>query len=414
MTQQLQRPLVAKKKIQDQSLARGVSAIVTRIGWPLGFAGLLWAGAAQADDQLGYLKPYAGVNLGYDDNVVRLDDRSGLPASIDNRSSTFQKLEVGADARTYVGQQQLNFTGSLWRQRYDDIDALDYTGINAKAAWKIKAGQNWKGQLYYDFSRMLREFEYLSIAEAGVRESGTLGVRASRALGYRHQLEVFASHSDVSIERARSIDVSQDVDRDVLGARYTHALTAGNRVGAEIRYLKRDGQTQLTNNNFEQASVGPFLQWAVGAKSQLDVFVGYAKRKADDSSADDYSGLVADLEFAWQASTKSALVASAWRKASNLNDEISNYALVQGVRLEPTWQASEKLSFSAFGDYENRDFRGGIGRDDDVFKAGAAVTWLLPKALSMTLRYEHGDRDSSRALTDFDFNTTSLELQFRP
>lgn len=413
MTQQSQRPLVAKK-LQEQCLATAVGAVVKSLSRPVGLIGLLLAGAAQADDQLGYLKPYVGINLGYDDNVVRLDDQASLPASIEDRSSTFQKLEVGADARTYVGQQQLNFTGSLWRQRYDDIDALDYTGIQAKAAWKIKAGENWKGQLYYDFSRMLREFEYLSVAEAGIRESGTIGVRASRALGYRHQVEVFASHADVSIERDRSIDVSQDVDRDVLGARYTHALTAGNRVGAEIRYLQRDGDTQLTNNDFEQTSVGPFLQWAVGAKSRLDAFVGYANRKADDRNADDYSGLVADVEFSWQASTKSALVASAWRKASNLNDEISNYALVQGLKLEPTWQASEKLSFSAFGTYENRDFRGGTGRDDDVFKAGAAVTWLLPKSLRMTLRYEHGDRDSSRALTDFDFNTTSLELQLRP
>lgn len=414
MIQQPQRPLLANGS-KSPCLALVITTMVRGLGRPLGMAAILFSGAAYADEQLGYLKPYAGIHVGYDDNVVRSDERGSLPAALAEQGSTYQRLEVGADARTYVGQQQLNLSGGVWRQRYDDLDELDHTGVKAKALWKIRAGEDWKGQLYYDFSRLLREFEYLSVPEAGIRETGTIGARVSRSLGYRHQVEVFASHADVSIERDRNIEV----DRDVLGARYSHALSAGNRVGAELRYLQREGDNQsLSNtpasNDFEQTSIGPFLRWAVGAKSQLDAFVGYANRKPEDSVADEYSGLVADIEFSWQVSTKSDLVVSAWRKASNLNDEISNYALVQGLRLEPTWQASEKVSLSAFGTYENRDFRGGVGREDDVFKAGAAVTWRLPKSLSMTLRYEHGDRDSSRALTDFDFNVTSLEVRLSP
>lgn len=402
-------------KWNQRCLASSIGVIVKSMAPPVGLAALLIAGVAHGDEQLGYLKPYAGVSLGYDDNVVRSDDRRNLPVSLDNQSSSYQRLEAGVAARTYVGQQQLNLEGSLWRQRYDDLDALDYTGVDAKASWKIKAGENWKGQVFYSFSRMLREFEYLSAPEAGVRETGTIGARASRSLGYRDQLEVFASHADVSIERAQDIDV----DRDVLGLRYTHALSAGNRVGAEVRYLKREGESQEIagfngSNDFEQTSVGPFLQWAIGAKSRLDAFVGYANRDPEDSAAREFTGLVADIEFSWQASTKSELVTSAWRKASNLNDEISDYALVQGLRVEPTWQATEKLSLSAFGTYENRDFRGGSNRDDDVFKAGAALTWQLPQSLSMTLRYEHGDRDSSRAQTDFDYNVTSLEVRIDP
>jgi len=98
---------------------------------------------------------------------------------------------------------------------------------------------------------------------------------------------------------------------------------------------------------------------------------------------------------------------------SNLGDEIAEYAVVDGVSIEPIWYLTEKVNLRVEASYENRNFQVDpfkSDRQDDVGAAGAFVDWEIARNIKLSAGIDSERRSSTRALQDYDFNRFQIQV----
>ena len=394
-----------------KSLARAeITALLTLIAGVTLLAGsnALHAADAQPDT---FWVPYVAATAGYEDNLLRRSDAAPIPAQFDDISSTFATLAGGLDAQAMLRKQRFTFNGELVRRRYQDIDALDHTGGHANFAWHLGLGKDWGGRISYNFTRGLRNFEFLETLVEDLRNTGRIGFSLTRQLGLRHQLELFGSHTDLRFGGPERESTDIRVDRDSLGLRYSYALSRRSKVGGVIQREQRRGVGLSEAGDFDHDSIGAFLQWSVGNKSRLDAEVHYARRDLELASGNDFDGLLGRLNFNWQTTEKTRVQALYDRRLSNLTDEIPGIALIDEVRLQPTWQATENIELGLNARYVRRDFRSVLGRIDRLYTVGASANWTLPRSITLGILVEHRNREGNDLLSDYE--GTLINLSFK-
>ena len=105
--------------------------------------------------------------------------------------------------------------------------------------------------------------------------------------------------------------------------------------------------------------------------------------------------------------------AEAYRDLSNLGDEVAEYAVVNGVSIEPSWTLTETVNLRVNASYETRDFRVDqleSDREDDVYTAGAFVDWDINRNIALSLGVDGQRRSSTRELQDFEFNRFQVQI----
>ena len=110
---------------------------------------------------------------------------------------------------------------------------------------------------------------------------------------------------------------------------------------------------------------------------------------------------------------RNQLQADVWRDLSNLGDEIAEYAVVNGISVEPSWSLTETLNLRINASYENRDFKVDpleSDREDDVYTAGAFVDWEISRNITVSVGVDAQRRSSTRELQDYDFNRFQVEI----
>ena len=357
--------------------------------------------AAPFDDPEISYGTYVGARALHDDNPGRTASNS--------ESSSMAEISAGVAKKVTFGQQNLQFGANIYHQDFEDIDLLSHTGgdANVRLAWKLSAAL--RGNVAVDYNRALRDQEHLNSIDGGLRESTTVGMGVTHAFNTATELELRLARSLINIERSEDLDV----DRDKAILRLTHRLRGDNKqFGLEINALERNADSSNpldTQNDFSQQAYGIFARWQVGTSLGLRGKLLHASR--DTESGNNFDGLIGSAAATLKASEKTSVVLEARRQVSNLSDESSDYAVIDSVTLQPNWQPTERLNLSLFAGYETREFEGISQREDDVTRAGAALTWKLLKASSVSFVYEYGDRSSNVATFDYDYEIFSLQLR---
>ena len=351
--------------------------------------------------------PYASIGYGYDSNIFRYDDEVRVEGG---QSDQFLMANAGFDAEILVGQQRHELSGVISRTAFDTHDELDYTGAKATAIWHWSAAGAYTGTLGYKYRRTPRDFanQFSLDKEQDIRTEHQFLGSADIDLPGHWIIGGRAEASDISFSESEALDLQ----RTTLGATGTYVSAAGNEIGLDAEYV--DGEYQEDRlGDFEEYTVGPFLEWKLTERTQLQARVGYTARDNLDSASEDYDGMTGRLALDFTDSGRSKFTASIYRDLSNLGDEIAEYAVVDGVRLEPSWQFANGLDLRLVGGYEKRDFKAqlpGEAREDDVVIAGAFAEWGISRHFRVSLGIDTERRSSTRELQDYDFNRIQLQL----
>lgn len=372
------------------------------------------------------LHPYAFVGLTYDSNLLLVSDSPVAKAALQEfigtgeTSDWYSTLGAGFDSEITKGQQRFLFNGQIYRNSYDRFNELDFTGGDARAQWKWAAGRLWSGTLGYDFSRSLKSFANQDIPERDVINRNRVYGDANRWISERWRVGASADWTDIAF----SSNTTQDRNLYGGGLGLDYVTLAGNSVGLEARVVDARFKN-VPARDYTKLDVGPVADWRVTGTTRLRAAAGYARQTYDKTPERDYDGPVGRLTAIWDATGKTRITSEIWRDISSLGDEIATYAIVDGISIEPQWAITPKTLLKAFAGYERRDFSGsrdlpdGIpgnlpvdgDRVDDVYTYLVGAEWKIRENVILSVEYNAGNRDSTRALQDYDYQAIQGQLR---
>ncbi|MCP4000903.1 MAG: outer membrane beta-barrel protein [Gammaproteobacteria bacterium] len=351
------------------------------------------------------ISPYASVKYQHDSNLFRLPDE--IPPA-DGRSDQYSTITGGIDSAFKYSQQELVLKGYMYRNSYNTYDYLDYTGGNGLAQWNWSGGKKLDGTLGYKYDRRMRGFENQIIPNPlkNLKTEKTVFASMDFKLLRNWVLNLRGSLAEIDFTTSELLNL----DRNAAGGSIDYVSRSGNQFGFDIE-ITSGSYNNDSLKNYNKLEIGPTFDWKMTEKTKLRGQLGYSRRENDDINRIDYDGFTADVTLVRKGAKGDKLTAKAWRKLSNLNDEIANFAIVQGVSIEPRWQLSSKIAFGFKMGYEYRDFQGaglippppGVGsRDDNVYTGNISVDWKLNNIFDLSLGLDAEKRSSNREFRDYD------------
>jgi hypothetical protein len=357
----------------------------------------LAANGVQGDDQwvrtLDLLNPYASVAYAYDSNLFRVDD--AVPTA-EGRSDQVATLSAGFDAEIRSGQQRYELGAMVNHNLFNTYDYLDYTGGKATAFWHWSVGDAATGSVGYQYKRTLRDFaNQLAVQKTkDIRTEHKLAASGDIDLPGQWRLGLRADVADIGYSNTKTLDLL----RTTAGAGLNYVSRSGNLIGFDAEFIKGDFDSN-PNSDFDEYNIGPTLQWHLTPRTKVDY--------------DDVTGRVA-LRMADDGRGK--MTATLWRDISNLGDESADFAVVNGVKVEPSWKLPNGMDLRLNASYEKRDFQeelAGLVRKDDVYTGGVFLDWGVARNITLTFGVDAQRRSSTRPLQDFDFARVQLQVTGR-
>lgn len=359
-------------------------------------------------------RPYASVGISYDSNIYRLDDDA--PKIGDTLADEYVTLAVGFDARLERREQRFNINGELNHSLYNEHDELDHTGSRFNAIWHWYASEGTTGDLGFRHRRALRDFANQSTLERvdEIRMENALFANGAFPVARNLRAGARAEFADISYGETERLDLQ----RSTVGASFGYVSAAGNWAGLDGEYIfgRYDNNSRA---DFDEYTVGPKVEWNFPGRTSAVATIGYTARDYDEATRVDYDGVTGRVDFKVEDDGRNGMEASIYRKLSNLDDEVADYAIVTGIRIEPRFKLRESFMLRLVAGYEQRDFDRDPtlapsvtngDRTDDVFMAGAFVDWDVHRNVRLTFGADLQQRDSTRELQDYDFGRVQLKV----
>lgn len=389
------------------------------------------ASLAQVDARLlQQLKPYADAGVSFDSNFFRLPrqivannlyDGQGTP------SDMYYTLRAGLDGELDVSRQNFIIQGEVFREIFDDFSEQSYTGGTANLLWNWSLADRWTGELGYGYDRARQGYENQTIRSGNpaqpfrrkrfdVRSRQNLIGRANYELTPDWTVYVNTKLSDIRFREQSQLDLQ----RTMAGAGVDYMTVAGNRIGFNAEVVDGDFE-QDAQPDFDEFNFGPTANWEVSGRTRLRGRIAYTSRDFSDPEQEDFDGITWRLTLARDPGELTNTEFSIYRNISTLNDDISNYAVVDGISVAPVWRLSGKTLARFQASYEVRDFRGvgnlnpqaiGLsGREDKVGSVGATLEWEATRAITLSLGYTYEDRSSTREIEEYDYSLIELRVR---
>lgn len=378
--------------------------------------GSLPAFGAQADlahgDQglahfLDVTNPYVSLDYANDSNVLRLDD---ITPAVDGRSDQYATLGLGFSADIEASRQRFKVDGEFDARRYNNHDDYDYNGGDFGAIWHWTGSDTLTGTVGYRFRRSLREFtnELSATRPFDLRTANHGFGSAELDLPGNWKGAVRGEFADITFSDTSSLDLQ----KSIVGTSATYVSSAGNELGVDLEG-RHGNYVNNSGSDYDQYSIGPTLKWKFTVRTQLDASVGYTKRNYTDSVRPNFGGATGQVALTIADAGRGSLTASAWRELSNLTDEIPDYAVVDGVSLEPGWTLSNGITVRLRGSYEHRDFRDASGttaRLDDIGVVSGFLDWPIGRHVKLTGGITTERRSSTRLGQDYEYLLQQIQI----
>jgi exopolysaccharide biosynthesis operon protein EpsL len=353
------------------------------------------------------LVPYLYGGVLYDSNLFRVADDEEAQARLGTTDTddVISRAGTGVKARVPVSLQVLRFDGWLEHVDFDRFDQLDHNAADADAAWDWQAGRLWSGSLEGGYSRGLARFEELESVARDIKTSRDLAFDAGFRFLPDWELAAGSEVRRTDHRRRDRLDRTQTTHFAAL--RYyslagTHVGLRGSRTEAEFDDPEVFDSGETLVNDYTETAYGLVLGWEGTSKSRLQARLGYTRRAHEQRPQRDFDGLTARAGYLWRASAKTSLQLDVWRELQSLEDEVTQFVEVRGLRLSPHWQAMPWLRIRGALAAERRQFDGASGTDspnegrgDDVRSASLGLDYELLRRLHFSVEAEVEERDSN-------------------
>ena len=361
-------------------------------------------------------KPMVELFYGYDDNPLRLQNGNG------SRFATVRS-EVKAKSDWSRHEMSIDLRGSF--THFSDVEHNDRPEAAAILRGRIDVTKTTRIEL--------EERAALTTQSAGTPDSVTgakrppniytLGSTAGVVQGFnRFEVGLYGGferniYQNAELLGGGIVDLS-DSNYNTYSARMraSYEVTGGVRPFVETAIDRRVFDNEIDQFGVRHASDG--MKANVGiAFDRPEVIkgeasIGYGRRSYEDPTLQDVSGLMINSLLVWKASglTKVTLAIKSEIGESTLTN--ASGVLTREAKITVDHAFRRWLIGSAFGSYGVDDYRG-IGRTDDRFSYGAALTYYFNRSLALRGELRQERLTSNSPGQDYTANVALIGLRLQ-
>lgn len=335
------------------------------------------------------ITPYAGVGIGYDDNVLRLPNAAAAQAmGVGGLSDTTRREQFGLALDKTISQQHLTANLNVANVDYNRFTQLDHLDKNLAANWNWHAGNHVEGNVGLTYSQGLTPFIDFHLLAPNIRTQVNEYADASWLFHPSWRVRAGLVHSHLWYDLASQTPGNNSQYQTEAGLDYIAA--SGSTVGLQLRHTRADfpnpeqaGGVSVFNG-YGQDEIKAKIDWLLTGKTRLHYLGGWVSRTQDDFSARNFSGMNSRVSADWSPTGKIDLTAAIWREIGAVDDLSNVYSLNHGASLASSWKYSEKIRLVGQFKYEKRDFsqstaHGALGADpSDVLRQTALTMFYNP------------------------------------
>lgn len=342
--------------------------------------------------------------LEHESNVTRVNKDeisdtawfAGVGLSVDRRFG-LQRVRADLEANTY---------------RYNNNSNLDYDIFNYAFAWDWALTPRFHGVLGLN-QQQYREVQLNTVSlenEVGRRSDRSQILQGVYELGAAWRLTGDVSHTQSTTSLNSSWNGNPSITNGRLGFGYEFPS------GASIygRYREGDGSyedgTATGGGDFREHETDILVKWPATGKTSLDARLGHLRRKHDQNTQRDFSGMVGAAVVSWAVTGKTSIAGGLSRDLSSTGDAIGGSVTTDRVFIGPIWRVTPLIAVNLRYDHINRnweDVPGGTvnaNREESANILSASVEWQPLRWMSVS-GYVRGERQTSNANTGYR-NTT--------
>ncbi|WP_233212565.1 XrtB/PEP-CTERM-associated polysaccharide biosynthesis outer membrane protein EpsL [Collimonas sp. PA-H2] len=333
--------------------------------------------------------PYAGYSIGYDSNLLRLQNSAAAQAMGigSDLSDTTQRYLFGLAVDKTLSRQHLTANLNVAKVDYNHFDQLNHLDKNLAANWNWHAGDHFEGNIGANYSEGLTPFIDFHLLERNIRTQEKVYADGSWLFHPSWRVRGGLEYSKLKYDLASQQPAANNQNRTELGLDYLAA--SGSTIGLQLRHTHADfPNPELDNgllvfNGYNQDEVKAKIDWLLSGKTQLHFLGGWVSRKQDALPVRNFSGVNTRLSADWSPTGKIQLSVAGWREIGAVDDLSTVYSLNHGASLGSTWQYSEKIQLVAQYKYQKRDFGpssgsgtfGSINQNDVLRDAALSVVY---------------------------------------
>ena len=362
---------------------------------------------------------FADEAFNYDSNVFRLSKNvDPVPITGSSRKSDdWLTTTVGINVDVPWSLQRFQLNYSLSDLRYQHFKELDHHAYQFRGDWQWAVRRELTGDTGYAQQQNLASFANI--------QANTPDIIRSKQAWFNGAYLVTPSwrlHTDFNAGEARHSAANQQInnlDAASAEAGVDYVTPRENRIGVAARFEKGRSPDSILlqgvefNNDYRQASLGLQARWALTEHSRLDGRVDYSKREYSQFNERNYSGPTMRGTYTWSPTVKTRVATTIYRDVAPLEDIQSRFVLVTGVKAQPQWDVTEKVSVRGNLEYSKWDFHGdpalGNSFTHRVSAIGGGLVWKPARDILVQGTYQHEVRTSTVPTGDYKVDTVIVE-----
>jgi len=384
------------------------------------FVGLLAVALPAMAEEGDAFRYGAGLTYEWDSNLFRLDSAAPGGAPSDNLANYYGL--VGFDK--YLGRQELYGDFIIGRTKFSRFSELDYDNQDIRTGWKGYFPHEIQTKLEWVRSQRLANFADLAVVRRNVITSDNVALDVD--------VPVYANWHAVGggsltrIRNSHALDESNNLDGDAFEGGVRYVTPYGNRLDLVYRSAKSRFPdrvfTAITDTAYRDQSTDLRILWQLSGSNKLEGRAGYLTRNQATLVYRNFSGPSFQLADTWQPTASTTVVSSIYRRTGDVGDNSFNYAVTKGIRVEPTFNATAKISVHGAVEWWDRRYLGNVyaditglpiytDREDKTAMGTLGVTYMPTRWLQLSADYRGERRDSNQLLGDYTDHLGSVTLQ---
>jgi exopolysaccharide biosynthesis operon protein EpsL len=356
------------------------------------------------------LKFFVADSETYDSNLYRLPSDVPVATVVSpnaKRQDEINSISLGMDGVWLYRAQEFDVDLRVDDNLFAHNSDLNNVSTNDKILWKWSLGSQLTGDADVDFNRTLATYgETLFLGKDSVDTKDyfadaryQFGPHWAAFGGVR---ETDSSHSAVA---ARYNNQNQETGN----AGIEYSTSASTSFGLEYLFIDaRFPDTFLFgadsfDRNFKENRELLLVQYALSSKTLINANAGFVERHYNTESFANFSGAVGRGSIQWQPTDKTQLVVAGWRDLQSFLSSQSDFFVVTGGSISPSWQATDKISLSLTATYQQMRFINSSvsvqtegTRHDKLSSEQASISYTPIQALVFTFSVTNTQRDSTQ------------------
>jgi hypothetical protein len=363
-----------------------------------------------------FIYPSLTVEGAYDSNVFADED--------DEKDDFFATISPRVDAQSNFSRHALNFTIGAEGGAYNDYTSNNYFDFFSAADGRLDITRNDILSGALNLSRLHEDRESPDAAGAG--EDVTKYWQGVARLNYRRNFNrIFALvGGDITrFDYQDNNDINEDDrDRNQYRSRLRLGYTISERLAGFVEGtydIRRYDQTP-NDDGVDRDSEGYSARGGVEIDITGILFgelaAGYTHREYNDDDLDTVNGVGGGGTLTWNVTPLTSIIFEAEGEIQETTvvfegDEASaNFE--KRVGIDVTHELLRNVLLNANAAYIRDDFEG-TSRSDDTFQAGAGVSYLINRNLSLDATYRYSTRNSDADTAEYDRNIVRLGVTAR-